>query len=66
MCTLARCLKTAHGVELQLDCEKLSDEFRRQFVMSMFAPGQELAMDYDGTKLKVNVEGVSHEPVIPL
>ena len=42
-----------------LECEKLSEAFQSQFVMCVFTPGQELAMDFDGLKLKIIVESVS-------
>ncbi|KAG5179613.1 P-loop containing nucleoside triphosphate hydrolase protein [Tribonema minus] len=48
------------ALSCSLDCDKLSEDFRRQFVMSMFMPGQELAMDHNGAKLKVIVEAAEH------
>jgi hypothetical protein len=45
-----------------LDCDLLSASFKKQFVMHVFSPKQELAVDVEGMKLKVIIEAVStHE-----
>jgi hypothetical protein len=42
-----------------LDCDQLSASFKKQFVMHVFSPKQELAVDVDGIKLRVIIEAVS-------
>ncbi|CAM9712090.1 unnamed protein product [Chrysoparadoxa australica] len=45
---------------IQFDCERLSSAFLFQFTGFVVSPGQQLAIDYQGTKLNVTVDGIEH------
>ncbi len=48
------------GSKLQLDCVELSAAFKHQFGSQIFCARQQLAMDFNGTKLDLTVEGFEH------
>ena len=48
------------GQKITMDAKELSDSFKLQFSGQVFCVNQILAMDFNGTKLDLAIEGFAH------
>lgn len=55
--------KSASNAAITLDSDELSNSFKQQFHNQVFCVGQQLAMDFNGTKLDITIDGFDHAAV---
>jgi vesicle-fusing ATPase len=56
-------VKKSGAPKLSLDCDELTEEFKKVYVGQVFSARQELAMDFNGMKLALVVDNLDHAVV---